>query len=323
MILAGDIGGTKAQLALYDEGAEARKPARQGRFASREHASLDACVGAFLGAPPPPGRGPCSAWPVRSWTSAATPPTCRGWWTRACSRARSARAVTLLNDLEATAWGIGTLGPDDLVTLQAGEEQPGNRALIAAGTGLGEGVLVRHDGRWTPSASEGGHTDFAPRDALEDELLAWLRVRHGRVAWERVLSGPGLADLYRFLRETGRGAESAAAAARFDTAADPAAVVTALALDGSCERARLALERFVRSTAPRPATSRSRRSPSAGCSSAAASRRACCRSCARRLHARVLRQGPALPVLTRIPVRVVLEPQAPLWGAAHVALEDA
>jgi glucokinase len=152
--------------------------------------------------------------------------------------------VLLLNDLEANAYGLSELAEDDLETLQSGPRLAGNRALIAAGTGLGEAVLVRDGHRWRPTPSEGGHTDFGPRDAFEDELLLWLRGRHGHVSYERILSGPGLADLYRFLTVTGRGAEPSGFAARFAAAADPAAAVTAAALDGSCERARLAVERF-------------------------------------------------------------------------------
>src|SRR5262249_32937052 len=117
----------------------------------------------------------------------------------------------------------------------------GNRALIAAGTGLGEALLVWDGHRWHPSASEGGHTDLAPRDRVEDELLLWLRERYGRVSYERVLSGPGLADLYRFLAHAGRGQADEETARAFAQAPEPAAVVTESALTGLCERAQLAL----------------------------------------------------------------------------------
>ena len=153
--------------------------------------------------------------------------------------------VMLMNDLEAAGRGIATLGADDLEFLQRGERALGNRVLIAAGTGLGESILVWARERHRPVASEGGHADWAPNDALEDELLAWLRARYGHVSAERVLSGHGLADLYRFLSATGRGAEPEGMAERFAAASDPAAFVTEAALEGSCERAWIALGKWV------------------------------------------------------------------------------
>jgi glucokinase len=324
MILAGDIGGTKVQLALYDEGADARKPVRDGRLASRDHATLADGLRAFLGAPEPELSrvvlgvagpvvdGRCVATNL-PWTVEAA----------ALSAEFGEARVELINDLEATAWGIGVLGEDDLLTLQRGADIAGNRALIAAGTGLGEGVLVHRAGTWTPTPSEGGHCDFAPRDHFEDGLLLWLRRRHGHVSYERVLSGPGLADLHRFLRETGRGEEPEAWARRFDAAEDPAAVVTEAAADG-CPRARLALERFVSIYGAEAANLALKTLALGGVYVAG--------GIAPRLLP-LLREGGFLrgfrdkgrlgPLLERIPVRVVLDPRAPLWGAARVALGDA
>ncbi len=325
MILAGDVGGTKVQLALYDEGAGARKPARQARFASHEHASLEDCLRAFLGAPLPPIERAAFgvAGPIVGERCEATnlPWVVDG---DSLGRTLGASRVRLLNDLEATAWGIRTLEAADLETLQAGDDQAGHRALIAAGTGLGQGLLVHRAGTWTPAPSEGGHADFASRDELEDELLRWLRGRHGRASYERVLSGPGLAELFRFLRATGRGAEPAEFARRFDADADPAAVVSAGALDGSCERARLALERFVEIYGAQAGNLALTTFATGGLYVAG--------GIAPRIlpflrDGRFVRafgaKGRLSPLLARIPVRVILDPQAPLWGAAHVALEDA
>jgi len=246
MILAGDVGGTKTHLALYEPAAAVRAPVLERRLASRDYPTLEALVLAFLaGAPARPDRAVLGvAGPVVDQFADATN---LAWRVHAAtlSAGLGGVPVRLLNDLEATAWGLALLEPGEVEVLHAGEPVPGNRALIAAGTGLGEALLV-WDGRdWRPSASEGGHTDFAPRDALEDELLVWLRARHGRVSYERVLSGPGLADLYRFLAATRRGAADPEVARRFAAAADPAAVVGQAALDGSCARARLAVGRFV------------------------------------------------------------------------------
>ena len=245
VILAGDIGGTKTHLALYEPGGHPRRPLREATSPSREFPSLEALIQRFLDSSPARPRravlgiaGPV----VENRVEATNLP-----WVMdggAIGAAIGCPSVTLINDLEATASGLDVLEPADLEVLQPGTRRSGNRALIAAGTGLGEAIVVRDGERWLPSASEGGHADFAPRDPLEDELLRWLRAQHGRVSWERVLSGPGLAALYRFMAESGRGHEPADFARRFADAADPAAAVSEAGLDGSCERARLTLEKW-------------------------------------------------------------------------------
>src|SRR5207245_11105399 len=110
--------------------------------------------------------------------------------------------VRLLNDLEATAHGVLGLGPESLYTLQPGRSRTGNIAVIAAGTGLGEALLVWDGSHHLVTASEGGHADFGPRSEIEVELLQFLRKDHVPVSYERVLSGPGLRAIYRFARAT-------------------------------------------------------------------------------------------------------------------------
>jgi glucokinase len=216
------------------------------------------------------------------------------------------------------------LEDDQLEVLQRGTPRPGNRALIAAGTGLGEALLVRRDGGWIPTASEGGHADLAARDALEDELLQWLRGRYGRVSYERVLSGPGLADLHRFLRDTGRGDEPTAVRDRFDAAPDPAVVVTETALDDSCERARHAVRMFVSVYGAEAGNLALKALAVSGVYVGG--------GIAPRLRA-ILQEGEFVrafntkgrltPMLEQIPVSLVLDPQTALWGAAAVALDRA
>ena len=246
MILAGDVGGTKTHLALFEPGSSPRRPVFDRKLPSRPQPSLESLVREFLGG--------TSARPTRAVFGIAGPvvgnrtETTNLPWAidgEELSATLGGAEVRLMNDLEATAWGVPLLAPADLEVLHPGAPEPGNRALIAAGTGLGEAQLVWDGARWLPVASEGGHADFGPRDGLEDELIRWLREKYGRVSYERLLSGPGLADLYRFMRDTEHGEEPPAARERFDQDPDPAAAVTAMALDGSCERARLALERFV------------------------------------------------------------------------------
>jgi glucokinase len=163
---------------------------------------------------------------------------------RALATAIPAERVRLLNDLEATAHGIWALREDELVSLQAGRLRHGNVAVIAAGTGLGEAIVLGHEATRTVIATEGGHSDFAPRGELEEDLLRYLRKEFGRVSYERVLSGPGLVNVYRFLRDTGVAKESPQTAALMREG-DPAAVVGELGLRGSDRLCEMALGVFV------------------------------------------------------------------------------
>lgn len=139
--------------------------------------------------------------------------------------------VKLLNDLEAAAWGVIDLPAAELTSLQDGSPRAGNMALIAAGTGLGEALIIQGGVRPVVVASEGGHADFAPRTEREDDLLAYLRREFGRVSYERVLSGPGLFNIYRFLRDTSRIREAQWLRDRLKSG-DPSAVVSEVALAG-------------------------------------------------------------------------------------------
>ncbi len=319
MILAGDIGGTKAQLALFPPGASPRQPSREERLPTRGSPSLESVLARFLA---DTGARPTAAvlgvaGPVADNRCIATN---LPWHVDGAVLARELGCpVTLLNDLEATAWGLETLGPADLHTLQGGVARPGHRALIAAGTGLGEAILPWDGTGWRPMASEGGHTDFGPRDALEDELLVWLRARYGRVSYERLLSGPGLADLYRFLRDARHGEETAADAAFFDAAPDPAAAVTELWQRGG-DRARQAMRRFA-SLYGAEAGNLALKTLALGGVYVGGG-----------IAPRVLpalddgafvraftAKGRLSPVVQSIPVHVVLDPKTAVWGAARFA----
>jgi glucokinase len=323
VILAGDIGGTKTRLALYEAGSSPRAPGREQRFASRDYPSLEALVTSFLGAGPRPTDVAFGiAGPV---VDGAVNATNLPWRieTRAMADTLGAR-VTLLNDLAATGLGLPVLAVNELEVLQSGAPRAGARALIAAGTGLGEAMLAADGIGWRPFASEGGHADFAPRDALEDELLAWLRTRYGHVSYERVLSGAGLADLYRFFQATGRGSAPAAFETAFASAADPAPLVSAAGIDGSCDRARQVVERFVSLYGSEAGNLGLRMLAVAGVYVAG--------GIAPHLIP-VMRTGGFVrafvdkgrlgPLLEKIPVAVVLDDRCALWGAAAAALGKA
>lgn len=243
MILAGDVGGTKTNLALFDASLD-EKVSRTYR--SGDHAGLAEILRRFVseagrgferacfGVPGPVVDGTCRTTNL-PWVVDA----------RELARDLGLRTVSLINDLEANAYGIGVLGAGDIEVLSEGAPgAAGNAALIAAGTGLGEAGLYWDGRRHRPFASEGGHADFAPRNELEIEFLRFLRARYGRVSWERVVSGPGLQNIYTFLRDTGRGEEPAWLSARLREE-DPAAVISRVALEGSSELCAQALEQFV------------------------------------------------------------------------------
>jgi glucokinase len=322
VFLAGDVGGTKTHLALFRPGDSPRSPVLDRKLPSGDHASLEDLVRDFLAAAPGrPARVVLGiAGPVVANRAAATnlPWTVDG---AALSRALEGADVTLLNDLTATAWGLGVLAPAELEVLQPGDPARGNRGLVAAGTGLGQALLIPDGDGWTPAPSEGGHADFGPRDALEDELCGWLRERYGHVSWERVLSGPGLADLYRFMSATGRGDEPAAFARAFAAAPDPAAAVTEGARSGACGRARLTLERFA-SLYGAEAGNVALKFLAVGGVFVGGGIAPRILPFLRdgRFRDAFLAKGRLGPVLERIPVSVILDDRAALWGAAVVAL---
>ncbi len=207
MILAGDIGGTKTDLALFELLDDTPVIKAQQQFASREFSSLNDVISAFIQQTSmPPVDAACFgiAGPVIDGRCRTTN---LPWeiTTSGLQQRLGTEKVRLMNDLEATAYGMLYLPDDQFADLNpAGRSLIGNRAVIAAGTGLGEAMLF-HDGtHYHPIGSEGGHSDFAPVTPQQDALLKWLRNRYpGHVSFERVLSGPGIYTLYQFLHESG------------------------------------------------------------------------------------------------------------------------
>ncbi|HXG15510.1 MAG TPA: glucokinase, partial [Calidithermus sp.] len=242
----GDVGATKTALALFDEQGPDLSPARSATLPSRAHAGLEEAVRAFLAAGPPVRvTAACFGVPGPVVDGRAEP-TNLAWRLdeAALAAAIPAPRVRLVNDLVATAHGVLALGPEALLTLQPGRPRAGNLAVIAAGTGLGEAIVVRDGERRLVVATEGGHADFAPRTDLEVELLRALAKQFGHVSWERVLSGPGLVETYRFLRERSARPEPDWLRERL-AGDDPAAVVAEAALEGRDPVCGQALDLFV------------------------------------------------------------------------------
>ncbi|HVN21334.1 MAG TPA: glucokinase [Dongiaceae bacterium] len=246
MILAGDIGGTNARLAYFQPQNGHLRLVSERIFPSREHKELGEIVTRFLDDSRMQPEAACFgiAGPVRNGrVETSNLP----WIIEQSILASQIRlpATLLINDLEAIAWGIGGLSAADLVPLnQVSGPVLGNQAVIAPGTGLGEAGLFWDGNRHHVFASEGGHTDFAPVGELQVELLRFLMSRFGHVSYERILSGPGLVNAYEFLRETGRGKSTLDLTALGDKR-DPAAAISAAALDGTDAVAEKALELWI------------------------------------------------------------------------------
>jgi glucokinase len=157
--------------------------------------------------------------------------------------------VRVINDLEANALGIESLSPRKMITLYPGQKSAGNRAIISAGTGLGLAGLLADGGGFKPVGSEGGHGNFGPRNEIEDDLLVYLRgqqreLHKGHVSWERVLSGPGLFNVFDFLRARGVQRQTIELAPKMSPG-DAAKEISKAGLDGSCPRCSAALDLFV------------------------------------------------------------------------------
>ena len=245
MVLAGDVGGTKAHLALYDFINGKLEYSRDARYPAKEYSGLEEIVREFLGAVKVTAACFGVPGPVRDGRLRLTNLP----WTldsRELSVSLGINHVFLINDLEANGYGVAELASDQIYVLSEGDaSQIGNRALLAAGTGLGEGLLIWNGHSHIPYPCEGGHTDYAPRNEDEIDLLRFLKQKYnGRISFERVLSGMGLTNIYEFLREVRGMAEPVWLAERM-AAEDPNAVITELALAAKSEICEKTLDMFV------------------------------------------------------------------------------
>lgn len=242
MILAGDVGGTKVHLSLYNFQSGRLVPVRDQKFPAHGYPTLDAVVNAFLDDPASAGAreqiiAACFGvpGPVRDGRLKLTNLP----WVldaREMRKALGVEHIFLINDLEANGYGIPELRPEAVSTLLPGDPAGvGNRGLISAGTGLGEALLIWNGRAYQPVPSEGGHGDFAPRNDREVRLLNFLRrALNGRVSWERVVSGIGIKNLYAFLRDEEKMEEPQWLRDRMKNE-DPNAVIGGCAEDGSSE----------------------------------------------------------------------------------------
>jgi glucokinase len=227
MILAADVGGTHTRIGLLDP-PDLHYIHSLETFRSQDFSDFETLLSRYRDLHHPHVEAACVgvAGPVRMGRSE----TVNLPWVvdcRVAQRVLAAGAAWVINDLLAMAHGVTGLSEAQVVTLHPGTaDAAGNRAVIAAGTGLGEAGLFWDGTRHLPFATEGGHCSFSPLDAVDDEMLLWLRRRYAHVSWERVVSGQGLVNIYEFLRQSGRGSESPLVRQSME-AGDPAAAIAA------------------------------------------------------------------------------------------------
>jgi glucokinase len=246
MILAGDVGGTKVHLAVYDFTEGKLSHTRDKQFPAKEYSGLEEIVKEFLGTDRVSAACFGVPGPVRDGRLRLTNLP----WTldsRELATNLHIDHVFLINDLEANGYGVAELSSDQIYTLSQGDpSQIGNRGLIAAGTGLGEGILAWNGRIHVPYPSEGGHTDFGPRNENEIELLRFLQRKYsGRVSYERVVSGMGLQNIYEFLRDSQGMEEPAWLSEQLAEAHDANSVITEMALSAKSEICAKALDMMV------------------------------------------------------------------------------
>ncbi len=247
MLLVGDIGGTKTHLALFED-EKSRTPYLEKKFPSQEYPGLTEIVNEFLAIRALNGihiRQACFgvAGPVLDRRCKATN---LPWVIDGPLLEQEAKIahVAVINDLEANAYGLAVLKEEEFFILNPGKEKAGNQGLLAAGTGLGQACLYWDGKTHHPFACEGGHCDFAPRDELEMELLRYLKKQFGHVSYERVLSGSGLYQLYRFLIDMQLEKEHPEMRKKF-AIEDPPTAITKAALEGTCHTSLRAVRWFL------------------------------------------------------------------------------
>jgi glucokinase len=261
VLLAGDVGGTKTLLGLFANAPERPKAIEVGEFVTLDYDGVVPMIREFLKAEGVDAKAISAA--TFGVAGAVTDQVARltnvPWLVdaEAIAQAASVSRVQVLNDLQAMAYSVPVLEPSELEFLQQGVAQAGgNAAVIAAGTGLGEALLLNVDGRFIPGATEGGHADWGARTPREIELLATLIRVYGRCSVEHVLCGPGLVNIYQFTHDAW-GSRTLLTPAAFVPArtcegvgpiGDPAdlpAAIARSAFEGRCARCREALEMFI------------------------------------------------------------------------------
>ena len=320
MLLAGDVGGTKTLLGLFQRGSARPAPIAMRAYPTSDFDSFTEILHAFERDVRPAAIDAAAVGVAGPVVQQRAELTNIAWDISAAEIAAwsGADRTRLLNDLEAMANSVEVLTPDELLVLQEGIPNPeGNAVVIAAGTGLGEAYLHRVNGRLRPVPSEGGHADFAPRTDREIELLKSVREVYGRVDVERLLCGPGVLNIYRFTH----GGETCAPVRNALPGAEPAAITMA-AMRGECARCVETVNIFVSALGSEAGNLGMRGVATAGVYVGGGIAPKILPLLRRGDFMEAFRSKPPMEdMLTRMPVRVILNAEAGLLGAAVYANE--
>jgi glucokinase len=328
MLLVGDIGATHARLALISREGGLTRPLHEANLPSQQYESLEAVVEEFLRSAPQAridGAVFAVAGPVVRGRAELTN---LGWVVdeRTLAAALDIPVIRLLNDLVALAYAVPRLSPDAVRTLQRGEPSKcGAIAVVAPGTGLGEAFLTWDGSSYRAHPSEGGHADFAPADALQEELLTWLRGRFDQVSFERACSGSGLPNLYDFLKERGAAPEEPWLAERLAASDDRSPVIVDAAFDERAPSALAlaALELFAMILAAEAGNAALRLLATGGVYLGGGMPRRILPLLERPSFVERFRQKDRMAdLIAQIPLHVIVARGVALRGAAHVAVAD-
>lgn len=328
LVLAGDVGGTKAALAVVERRGETLHFRAEATYETRRFAGLEAVIADFLSHHPLPVKQASFSVAGLVDDFGASLPNL-GWRVDSAHlRARFAlHGLSLVNDLQATAHSIPFLPAENIHVLQAGVPRAGEPiAVIAPGTGLGEGFLISTPGGYVAQASEGGNADFAPVNAEQVELLTYLLQRHDHVSYEMVCSGLGIPNIYRFLMETGEEEEPEWLTRRLAEVDDPTPVIVESALNHEPSSAVCthALRLFVSILGAEAGNMALRLLAGGGVYLAGGIPPRILPWLQSREFLQAFRgKGRLSGFVSDIPVQVVLEPRAALLGAAHFGLAAA
>jgi glucokinase len=323
VILAGDVGGTKTNLGLFEAAGGVLYLVRSATYPSADFPGLAPLLREFLAGEERTVRAACCGVPGPVLDN-RTETTNLAWALdgRRVAEEAGLPEVVLINDLVATAEGIPLLADDEMVVLHPGDpEAAGNRALIAAGTGLGMALMPRIGEHWVPVPSEGGHADFAPRNDAEIALLRHLQARFGRVSVERVVTGPGLFNIYKYLRDAGHAPESPEVRAALEEEEDPVPVISESGLAEQCGLCSRTLDLFAAAYGAAAGNLALTGTATGGVYVAG--------GIAPKILPRLreggfvrafLDKGRFEPFMEKIPVRVILEERTAMLGAARHAL---
>jgi len=326
-ILAGDIGGTKTNLAVFSSLQGPDIPLAEATFPSGEFPSLESLVGEFLSREGNGIRIDRAVFGVAGPVIGGRSKITNLPWTMdesTLGKALGVSSVRLINDLLACAWAVPSLWAGDLHTLNRGVPEPkGAKAVVAPGTGLGEAYLTWDGARYRAHSSEGGHAGFAPANDLETDLFRHLQRRFGHVSYERVCSGKGLLNIYNYLKDSGYAEASGRIAERPDDVSDPVPMIIGSALDADrpCRLCLGALNLFIAILGAEAGNMALKVMASGGVYLGGG------------IPPRILpalqkgpfmdafrRKGRMSELMERIPVHVIMNPKAALLGAASYAM---